>query len=105
MYQTSLSQFLERFDVSMANSEKTHINRKRIQNIINYLTFEIYRYKTRGLYETHKFLLGLLMALKIDMQKGVVTYDEFQTFIKGGAALDMNACPPVPFVWIDVGTW
>lgn len=105
MYQTSLSQFLERFDVSMANSEKTHINRKRIQNIINYLTFEIYRYKTRGLYETHKFLLGLLMALKIDMQKGVVTYEEFQTFIKGGAALDMNACPPVPFVWIDVGTW
>ena len=105
MYQTSLNQFLERFQVSMDLSEKTHINKNRIKNIINYLTFEIYRYKTRGLYETHKFLLGLLMALNIDMQKGIVTYDEFQNFIKGGAALDVNACPPVPFPWITDITW
>lgn len=105
MYQTSLGQFLERFDVAMAKSEKTHINKNRIRNIINYLTFEIYRYKTRGLFEIHKFLLGLLMSLNIDIQKGVVAYDEFQTFIKGGAALDLNTCPPVPFVWIADITW
>lgn len=105
MYQTSLAQFLERFDVSMAKSEKTHNNKIRIKNIINYLTFEIFRYKSRGLFETHKFLLGLLLSLQIDQQKGVVTYEEFQIFIKGGAALDLNACPPVPFAWIADITW
>lgn len=105
MYQTSLNQFLERFDVSLAKSEKTHINKQRIRNIIQYLTYEIYRYKTRGLYEIHKFLLGLLMALKIDLQQGQVTYEEFQNFIKGGAALDIKACPPVPFAWISDITW
>lgn len=105
MYQTSLVQFLERFDVSMERSEHTHVNRNRIRNIINYLTYEIYRYKTRGLYETHKFLLGLLMSLQIDQQRGSVSYEEFQTFIKGGAALDLNACPPVPFPWITDITW
>lgn len=105
MYQTSLVQFLERFDVSLERSDRTHINRNRIRNIINYLTYEIYRYKTRGLYETHKFLFGLLMALQIDQQRGAVSYEEFQTFVKGGAALDLNACPPVPFPWITDITW
>ncbi|XP_039952580.1 dynein heavy chain 8, axonemal [Bactrocera tryoni] len=105
MYQTSLVQFLERFDASMHLSAKTHITAKRIKRIISYLTFEIYRYKSRGLYEQHKFLFVLLMALNIDRQLDHVSYDEFQNFIKGGAALNLNDCPPVPFRWITDETW
>lgn len=105
MYQTSLVQFLDRFDSSMHNSAKTHITQKRIKRIIAYLTFEIYRYKSRGLYEKDKFLFVLLMALNIDRQMDIVTYDEFQNFIKGGAALNLNDCPPVPFRWITDETW
>ncbi|XP_026846872.1 dynein heavy chain 8, axonemal [Drosophila persimilis] len=105
MYQTSLVQFLERFDASMYNSAKTHITQKRIRRIVNYLTFEIYRYKSRGLYEKDKFLLVLLMALSIDRQLELITFDEFQTFIKGGAALNLNDCPPVPFRWVTDETW
>nr|XP_041630529.1 dynein heavy chain 8, axonemal-like isoform X2 [Drosophila kikkawai] len=105
MYQTSLVQFLERFDASMYNSAKAHITQKRIKRIINYLTFEIYRYKSRGLYEKDKYLLVLLMALSIDRQLELITFDEFQTFIKGGAALNLNDCPPVPFRWMTDETW
>uniref|UniRef100_A0A1A9WR67 AAA+ ATPase domain-containing protein n=1 Tax=Glossina brevipalpis TaxID=37001 RepID=A0A1A9WR67_9MUSC len=105
MYQTSLVQFLDRFDASMYNSAKTHITRKRIKRIIAYLTFEIYRYKSRGLYEKDKFLFVLLMALNIDRQMDLVSYEEFQNFIKGGAALNLNDCPPVPFRWITDETW
>ncbi|XP_037951167.1 dynein heavy chain 8, axonemal [Teleopsis dalmanni] len=105
MYQTSLVQFLERFDASMHNSAKTHITQKRIKRIISYLTFEIYRYKSRGLYEQHKYLFVLLMALNIDRQMDLVSYDEFQIFIKGGAALNLNDCPPVPHRWITDETW
>lgn len=105
MYQTSLVQFLERFDLSMINSEKTHNTRNRINFIIEYLNYEIYRYKSRGLFEIHKFLFALLMALKIDLQKGVVSYEEFQNFIKGGAALDINECPEKPYAWITDITW
>ena len=43
MYQTSLKQFLGMFDVSMARSDKSPIPAKRIQNIIDYLTFEVFR--------------------------------------------------------------
>uniref|UniRef100_A0A1I8M6Y8 AAA+ ATPase domain-containing protein n=1 Tax=Musca domestica TaxID=7370 RepID=A0A1I8M6Y8_MUSDO len=105
MYQTSLVQFLERFDASMHLSAKTHITQKRIKRIIEYLTFEIYRYKSRGLYEKDKFLFVLLMALNIDRQMEVISYEEFQNFIKGGAALNLNDCPPVPYKWITDETW
>ncbi|XP_032289207.2 dynein axonemal heavy chain 8 [Drosophila virilis] len=105
MYQTSLVQFLDRFDASMHNSAKTHITQKRIKRIINYLTLEIYRYKSRGLYEKDKFLFVLLMALSIDRQLELITFDEFQTFIKGGAAINLNDCPPVPFRWVTDETW
>ncbi|XP_052798280.1 dynein axonemal heavy chain 8-like [Mya arenaria] len=105
MYQTSLLQFLGIFDISMARSDKSPVPAKRIQNIIDYLTFESFRYTCRGLYEEHKFLFVLLMTFKIDMQQGCVKHDEFQTFIKGGAALDLNAVTPKPFRWISDITW
>lgn len=105
MYQTSLVQFLERFDISMARSEKSMIPAKRINFINEYLTYEIFKYKSRGLYEVHKFLFVLLMTLKIDLQREAITFEEFQTFIKGGAALDLNAVAPKPSKWITDTTW
>ena len=105
MYQTSLNQFLEIFDISMERSEHTPHTLKRIQFIIEYLTFEVFRYSVRGFYEPHKFMFVLLMALKIDVHKGTIKHNEFQTLIKGGAALDLNAVAPKPAAWIMDGTW
>ncbi|XP_011871302.1 PREDICTED: dynein heavy chain 8, axonemal [Vollenhovia emeryi] len=105
MYQTSLAQFLERFDISMARSEKSPINQRRINSIIEYLTYDIFNYKARGLYEIHKYMFILLMTLKIDLQRGSITHEEFQYLIKGGAALDLKAVEPKPCRWITDVTW
>ncbi|KAG5675719.1 hypothetical protein PVAND_005600 [Polypedilum vanderplanki] len=105
MYQTSLVQFLERFDYSLKNSDKSPITYKRINSIIDYLSYDIFKYKSRGLYETHKFLFVLLMALDIDLQRDRISFEEFQTFIKGGAALDINSVSPKPCRWITDITW
>lgn len=83
MYQTSLKQFLDIFDISMQRSQKSPITSKRINNIIEYLTFEVYRYSARGLYEKDKFLYTILMTLKIEMAAGRIKSEEFQVFIKG----------------------
>uniref|UniRef100_A0A8C3TQI8 Dynein axonemal heavy chain 8 n=1 Tax=Catharus ustulatus TaxID=91951 RepID=A0A8C3TQI8_CATUS len=105
MYQTSLAQFLKLFDQSIARSKKSPVAQKRISNIIEHLTFEIHSYSVRGLYENHKFLFTLLLALKIDIERGHVENREFQTLIRGGAALDLQACPPKPCRWILDMIW
>ncbi|KAM7400305.1 hypothetical protein PAMA_004821 [Pampus argenteus] len=105
MYQTSLGQFLKIFDLSLARSEKSSKTQKRIANIIQHLTYEVFRYTVRGLYENHKFIFTLLLALKIDLQNNKIEHNKFQILIKGGAALDLKTCPSKPFSWILDMVW
>nr|XP_043900355.1 dynein axonemal heavy chain 8 isoform X2 [Solea senegalensis] len=105
MYQTSLRQFLGLFDSSMQNSTKSHVTCKRINNIIRFLTFQVYCYTARGLYEEHKLLFTLLLALKIDLQAANISHTEVLTFIKGGASLDLNSVESKPLCWILDQTW
>ena len=86
-------------------SDKSPIPSKRINNIIEFLTFHIFKYTCRGLYESHKFLFTLLLPLKIGLQDGKIEHKDFQVFIKGGAALDLKTSPHKPAKWITDINW
>jgi dynein heavy chain, axonemal len=105
MYQNSLKQFLTIFDNSITKSAKSNITEERINIILRYLTYEVWAFTSRSLYERHKLLFTLMLAIKIDYFKGFINHIEFMSFIKGGASLDLNAVTPKPFKWILDITW
>lgn len=64
-------------------SESTPITSKRINIVIEFMTYHVWKYVIRGLYEIDKSTFSLLMALKIDMQSKRISHEEFECFIKG----------------------
>ncbi|KAG5322537.1 DYH5 protein, partial [Pseudoatta argentina] len=105
MYQNSLRQFLTIFDNSITKSTKSLITSERINIILRHLTYEVWAFTLRSLYERHKSLFTLMLGMKIDCHRGAISHAEFNAFIKGGASLDLNAVTPKPFKWILDITW
>ena len=105
MYQTSLFQFLELFMKSMDRAEKAALASKRVANIIETMTYTLYRYVNRGLYEKDKLSFILICLLKILQTAGHLTPAEVTVLLKGGAALDINSVRGKPFAWITDAAW
>ena len=101
MYQTSLNQFNQLYELAIDNSEKATLPSKRINNIIDYMTYEIYLYIQRGLFERHKIIFALMLTSKVLQSAGKVKGEEVDIFLKGGGALDINSVrkkPKVSFI-------
>jgi dynein heavy chain len=72
MYQTSLAQFTELFMKSMDVAEKANLPAKRVQKIIDCMTYLVYRYVNKGLYEVDKLLFVFIVTVKIMVTAGIL---------------------------------
>merc|ERR1719160_2082548 len=105
MYNCSLIQFLEQFDVSVVRSEKCQPTSKRVDKIVDYLTYQVYRYMNRGLFERDKMMFKLMVTLKIMVIGGKLTGGDVSVFLKAGSALDVKAERQNPFRWMSDKIW
>ena len=105
MYQTSLSQFLGLFMESMDKAEKATLSSKRVVNIIESMTYIVYRYVNRGLYEADKLTFVLLVTMKILITAGHLRQSDLVLFLRGGAALDVESVRRKPFNWMSNEAW
>lgn len=72
MYQTSLAQFNQLYEMSIDKSDRANMPSKRIHNIIEFMTYEIYLYIQRGLFERHKIIFALMLTNKILTSAGKI---------------------------------
>jgi len=91
MYQTSLFQFEALYSLGIDRSEKATMPSKRIKNIIDYLTYSVFLYIQRGLFERHKMIFALMLTNKILVSAGEIKEQEVNIFLKGGSELDINS--------------
>eukprot|EP01041_Mallomonas_annulata_P002980 gene2980-5847_t len=105
MYQTSLDQFQKLFDKSMDFAEKALVAGRRVNNIVETMTFMLYRYINRGLYERDKTSFKLIVTFKILLTAAKLDSRNVSIFLRGGGAMDLNQTQSKPFPWMSDDAW
>ncbi|BFZ18669.1 hypothetical protein BsWGS_21707 [Bradybaena similaris] len=104
MYQYSLASYLDVFQHSLKKSLPDSVLLKRLRNIMDTLTHNIYNYGCTGIFEKHKLLFSFQINIKLEMDKKAVTQDELDFFIKGKVALEKSKRKK-PFPWFPDEGW
>jgi dynein heavy chain len=103
MYNTSLTQFLDKFDDAIDEAPKAQLQKDRVMNIIDTLTYNVYRYINRGLFEKDKITFKLMVSLKILVQDGLLMPHDIQFLLKAGAGSTDEKSKP--YGWMDAASW
>lgn len=86
MYNSSLEQFLELFNWSLAQKSPTaNSPQKRVEFIINVMTKHVHRYVNRGLFEKDKITFMLMICFKVLITAKKLTSADVGMFLKSGA--------------------
>eukprot|EP01135_Chromosphaera_perkinsii_P002697 Nk52_evm65s226 gene=Nk52_evmTU65s226 len=100
MYQYALASFLDVFDLSLRKSSVDSMLEKRLKNIKDTLTFNVYNYGCTGLFEVHKLLFSFQMCVKL---KGMDP-EELDFYLKGNISLEKSK-RRCPFSWLPEEGW
>ena len=82
MYQYSLAAYLEVFEFSLRKSLPNTNVEKRLKNILDTLTHNVYNYGCTGIFEKHKLLYSFQITIKLEMDLGKISVEELDIFIK-----------------------
>ena len=98
VYLVSLQQFHALHDLAVIGSETT-------QAILGSMTMRVTRYMQRQLFERHKKLWTLMLAMKIEQDAGKLSAAYVGNLLKGGGALDAKIEQAAPAAWLPEAAW
>ncbi|KAJ8924399.1 hypothetical protein NQ315_007195, partial [Exocentrus adspersus] len=104
MYQYSLASYLEVFAYSLRKALPHTLLARRLMNIINTLTKNVYDYGCTGIFEKHKLLYSFQMTTKLEQNDNKVSQIELDFFIKGSISLEKST-RECPASWISSQGW
>nr|WAW84832.1 axonemal dynein heavy chain 10 [Halisarca dujardinii] len=104
MYQYSLTSYLTVFNYSLKKSLPDSHLPKRLRNIIDTLTYNVYTYACTGLFEKHKLLFSFQLTMKIQEVESTLRKEELDFFIKGNLSLEKSKRRK-PYDWMPDQGW
>lgn len=104
MYQYSLISYLEVFIYSLKKSLIDLNLSKRLKNIIQQLTKNVYNYGCTGIFEKHKLLFSFQICTRIDQDIDLIKQSELEFFIKGSVTLEKTQRIN-PTKWLPSNGW
>jgi len=81
------------------------VTARRINHITQHLRYAVTCYVHRGLFERHKTMWTLMLAMRIQSKAGLLSDAAMDVLFKAGAALDIHTEKPKPFSWLRDAVW
>lgn len=101
MYQYSLNAFKTVFQAAIANAENSEEIKERVLSLIDSITYSVWIYTTRGLFERDKLIFTSQMTFQILQSQNDLEQAEFEYLLRGPKVIQASS----PVDWISTGTW
>lgn len=104
LYQFSIDSFIKLFLNSITSASENQIKLKRISNIINQVTNDVFEFSCISIYEKHNLLFLFQIACTLDKDDGKLLDTELIFFIKGNVGSEeINIANPT--TWLSKKCW
>jgi dynein heavy chain len=107
MYQYSLSYFNKLFNYCIDASEKSDDLQRRLDTLLDYISYFVYLQVSRGLFEAHRLIFSFLIGSSIMRHKGSVQFSEWNFLLRGAGAMtgQIEVGPNPAEEWVTASSW
>jgi dynein heavy chain len=104
MYQYSLQWFINLYKNSIQDSLKSKNIQRRLKNLQEHFTYNLYSNVCRSLFEKDKLLFSFILCANLLLSKNELDYDEYMFFLTGGVGLENKLKNPASS-WLVDKSW